>query len=85
MRDSRAPTGPSSQGIIPSSQPISNVRVGGAPNIPGGGTGWMRETSIDRPQPGISYVDAQLDADDRRWRADLIQQEARRRAAAKGG
>ena len=33
LRDARAPTGPSSAGIVPTSQPISNVRVGG-------GTGW---------------------------------------------
>jgi hypothetical protein len=39
MRDSRAPTGPSSQGIIPTSQPISNVRVGG-------GSGWARQIPI---------------------------------------
>ncbi len=28
MRDNRAPTGPSSQGIIPTSQQLSNVRAG---------------------------------------------------------
>ena len=39
MRDNRAPTGPSSQGIIPSTQVVSNVRVGG-------GTGWAREVPL---------------------------------------
>jgi hypothetical protein len=39
MRDARAPTGPSSQGIIPTSQPLSNVRVGG-------GGGWQRTIPI---------------------------------------
>src|SRR5262249_34843534 len=40
LRDNRAPTGPSSAGIIPSSQQISNVR---GPRAPGGGTGWQPE------------------------------------------
>src|SRR5262249_57744915 len=31
LRDARAPTGPSSQGVIPSSQQMSNVRTGGVP------------------------------------------------------
>jgi hypothetical protein len=39
LRDCRAPTGPSSQGIIPTSQPISNVRVGG-------GGGWQHPIPI---------------------------------------
>jgi hypothetical protein len=39
MRDCRAPTGPSSQGIIPTSQPISNVRSGG-------GGGWQHPIPI---------------------------------------
>ena len=79
MRDNRAPTGPSSQGIIPSSQQLSNVRPGGgAPNVPGGGTGWMRETPIG-PPPGIRYDDAQMDAQDERDKADLERAEAMRK------
>jgi hypothetical protein len=39
MRDSRAPQGPSSQGIIPTSQPISDVRSGG-------GGGWQHTVPI---------------------------------------
>ena len=38
LRDARAPQGPSSQGAIPSSQQVSNVR--GTGGVPGGGTGW---------------------------------------------
>ena len=38
LRDGRAPTGPSSQGIIPTSQPISNVR--------GPGSGWLAPRPI---------------------------------------
>jgi hypothetical protein len=41
MRDNRAPLGPSSQGVIPTSQPISNVRSGGGGVVPGGGVGWQ--------------------------------------------
>ena len=43
MRDNRAPTGPSSEGVIPSSQLLSNVRVGG------GGTGWRDATPLAPP------------------------------------
>jgi hypothetical protein len=63
MRDGRAPTGPSSAGVVPSSQQISNVRG----NVAGGGTGWSREIPLS-PPPGIHLVDAQLIADDVRQR-----------------
>jgi len=65
-RDNRAPTGPSSQGVIPSSQQVSNVRG----NVPGGGTGWSEPRPLG-PPPGIHLVDAQLIADDVRQRAEL--------------
>ena len=39
-----APTGPSSQGAIPSSQQVSNVR--GTGGIPGGGTGWAHSVPL---------------------------------------
>ena len=68
MRDNRAPTGPSSAGIIPTSQTVSHVRV------PGGGTGWMRETPI-APPPGVAQADRLMDAQDRRDRAELIQRD----------
>ena len=58
VRDNQAPKGPSSQGAIPSSQHISNVR----------GTGWAREIPISNP-PGTPYVDALCIADDVRQRA----------------
>ena len=62
MRDGRAPTGPSSQGVIPSSQQVSNVRLGG-------GTGWQAPIPLG-PSPHQRYVDAQLDAQDARDRAE---------------
>jgi len=46
LRDARAPTGPSSQGAIPSAQQVSNVR-----GVPGLGTGWQHEI----PFPGRHY------------------------------
>ena len=64
MRDNRAPTGPSSGGAIPSSQQVSNVR--GA----GGGSGWAREIPLG-PSMHQRYVDAQLDAQDAKDRAEL--------------
>jgi hypothetical protein len=48
MRDNRAPTGPSSQGAIPSSQQVSNVR--GTGGVPGGGTGWAHEVPLSPDQ-----------------------------------
>jgi hypothetical protein len=71
MRDGRAPSGPSAQGVIPSSQPLSNVRVGG--NNTGG---WAREVPLG-PSMHQRYVDAQLDAQDAKDRAALIEQHAR--------
>jgi hypothetical protein len=64
LRDCRAPTGPSSQGAIPSSQQVTSVR----------GTGWARERPI-APPPGIRYVDAQIDVQDMRDRKELIEKE----------
>jgi len=75
MRDGRAPTGPSSQGAIPSSQQVSNVH-------PGGGTGWARETPLG-PSVHQRYVDAQLDAQDAKDRAELVERDARLKAMEK--
>ena len=80
VRDNRAPTGPSSQGVVPTSQQISNVR---GPKAVGGGTGWMRETPLTNP-PGVAQADRLMDAQDRADRHELIQREdARRRAEEK--
>jgi hypothetical protein len=61
---SHAPQGPSGQGVVPSTQMLTGVR-------PGGGSGWAREVPLG-PQPGIRYVDAQIDAQDRRDKAERI-------------
>ena len=45
MRDNRAPLGPSSQGIIPTSQQLSNVRAG-AGLVGSNTTGWRTPTPI---------------------------------------
>jgi hypothetical protein len=63
LRDARAPTGPSSQGAIPSSQQVSNVRVGGS-------KGWIDPRPLSNP-PGVQWVDAQCIADEVRQRAEL--------------
>jgi hypothetical protein len=76
LRDGRAPTGPSSQGVIPSSQPLSNVRGGG------GRSGWAREIPLG-PQPGINHVDRLLDHADAQDRAERIAQAARTQAIQK--
>ena len=65
--DRHAPTGPSSQGAIPSSQQVSNVHTGGGS---ANTTGWREPTPIG-PPPGIGWVDAQLIADEVRQRAEL--------------
>jgi hypothetical protein len=53
-------------------------------NPPGDGKGIAREIPFG-PQPGINYVDAQIDAQDARDKADRIAQEARAKAVLKGG
>jgi hypothetical protein len=73
LRDSRAPTGPSAQGIIPSSQMVSSTRVG---NNTGG---WAREIPLTNP-PGVAHADRLMDAQDARDRHDLMVQEAQRLA-----
>jgi hypothetical protein len=73
MRDNRAPTG--RPGMIPNSQQSSD----GGGNVAGSGTGWAHETPIG-PPPGLRYVDAQLDAQDAKDRAE---REAQFRALAK--
>jgi hypothetical protein len=56
LRDARAPTGPNSQGAIPSSQQVSNVRVGGS-NTPG----WVDPRPLG-PPPGIDLIDRGVNA-----------------------
>ena len=65
LRDARAPTGPSSQGAIPSSQQVSNVR--GTGGIPGGGTGWSHSvplTADDRDRKSLAERCAPYGKDD---------------------
>jgi hypothetical protein len=78
LRDARAPVGPSSQGVIPSSQQMSNVHTGGKSSTPG----WAREIPLG-PSPHQRYVDAQLDAQDAKDRAELIEREAKFKAMQK--
>jgi hypothetical protein len=66
LRDGRAPTGPSSQGIIPSSQSVSGVRVGGGNTVP------------LRPPPGVAQADRLMDAADAADRVELAQRLAKR-------
>jgi hypothetical protein len=66
--------------MIPRSQQASSG--GGPANVPGSGTGWAHETPIG-PPPGINYVDAQLDAQDARDRADRVRQHAQLQAVEK--
>jgi hypothetical protein len=70
MRD-RAPSGPSAQGVIPSSQPLSNVRTGG-----GGSSGWREPTPLG-PPPGVAILDQIMDHEDAKDRAELVERHAR--------
>jgi hypothetical protein len=76
MRDARAPSGPSAQGIIPSSQPLSNIRTGGS------GTGWRDATPL-APPPGVNILDRIMDHEDAKDRHERMVEEARRQALAK--
>lgn len=64
LRDARAPTGPSSQGVTPSSQQMSNVRG------TGGRGGWSEPIPLSNP-PGVAQADRLMDEQDRRDRAEL--------------
>jgi hypothetical protein len=74
MRDGRAPTGPSAAGVIPSSQPLSNVRTGGS-----GTSGWAREIPLS-PPPGVNILDRIMDHEDAKDRHERMVEEARRQA-----
>ena len=77
VRDNQAPQGPSSQGAIPSSQAVSNVR-----GVPGSGTGWAHQAPLTNP-PGTAQADRLMDEQDRRDRLALMAEEAKRRAMMK--
>jgi len=77
VHDNRAPTG--RPGMIPSSEQPSR----GSANVPGSGTGWGAATPLG-PPPGIQWVDAQLDAQDAKDRAELIERNAKLKAMEKG-
>jgi hypothetical protein len=77
LRDNRAPLGPSGEGIIPSSQPLSAVRTGGS-----GRSGWAYEAPLG-PSSHRRYVDAQLDAQDAKDRAELVERHVRAQAMQK--
>jgi hypothetical protein len=63
--------------VIPSSQPLSNVRVGG-----GNTSGWAREIPLG-PQPGIGYIDRMMMAEDLEFRRQRIQEAAQQQAMQK--
>lgn len=78
MRDCRAPQGPSSGGASGQVTKVSSNA-----GLIGSNSGWRRETALG-PQPHINHVDRLMDAQDRRDRLALIQQEeARLRAEQK--
>jgi hypothetical protein len=79
VHDNQAPQGPSSQGIVPNSQQMSNVRGTGGPQGP---SGWAHEVPIG-PPPGVNYADRLMDAQDAKDRAELIRQDAQLKAAQK--
>jgi hypothetical protein len=71
-----APTGPTTM------NPSSTSQRGGPANVPGSGTGWAYEIPLG-PPPGIQHVDAQIDAQDAKDRAERIEQQAQLEAMAK--
>jgi hypothetical protein len=72
--DNRAPQGPSSQGVVPTSQQVSNVRSGGSPR-----GGWAREIPLSNP-PGINWVDALCEVDAAKERGVRMVEEAKLKA-----
>jgi hypothetical protein len=76
VADNRAPQGPSSQGAVPSSQQVSNVRTGGGGNR----TGWQNPIPLS-PPPGIGLVDRIARLDSARQEGELMVAAARRKVA----
>jgi hypothetical protein len=76
VADNRGPTGPSSAVPDNQQQPASS-----RPSA-GDGTGWAREIPLG-PSVHARYVDAQIDAQDQRDRAELIRQHSRLEAMEK--
>jgi hypothetical protein len=74
MRDNRAPTGPSAQGVIPSSQGVSNVRTGG---------GGVAHTVPLGPPPGVNILDRIMDHEDAKDQHARMVEEAKRQAMLK--
>ena len=68
LHDNRAPFGPSSQGVIPSTQQLSNVHPGGASATPG----WVAPSPLSNP-PGVALADRLMDHHDKLDRAELAQ------------
>jgi hypothetical protein len=77
VADNRGPRTPT--GMIPRAQSTGGS---GPANVAGSGTGWAHETPLG-PPPGLRYVDAQLDAQDAKDRAELIRQDAQLRTMEK--
>jgi hypothetical protein len=75
LHDNRAPTG--RPGMIPSGQ--TSVHPSGGP---ANTMGWRDATPIG-PPPGIRHVDAQLDAQDAKDHAELIERDAKFKATQK--
>ena len=69
VRDNRGPSTPT--GTIPSSQQSASPRPSA-----GDGTGWGAASPLS-PPPGLRYVDQQIDAQDQRDRAELIEREVK--------
>jgi hypothetical protein len=76
-RASHRPTGPTT--MAPSSPPVVGGRTA---NVPGGGTGWAHSAPLG-PPPGVAQADRLMDAQDAKDRAELIREEAQRRAMQK--
>jgi hypothetical protein len=76
LKDHRVLTGPSGQGIVPSSQTLSNVRGTGR------GTGWSEPRPLQNPS-GVNYIDRLMDAQDAKDRHERVVQDAQRQALRK--
>jgi hypothetical protein len=82
VQASHRPQGPSSQGVIPSSQTLTGVRGPGRGFPAGDGAGWREATPLSNP-PGVAQADRLMDAQDARDRAARIAEDNRLREALK--
>jgi hypothetical protein len=78
LRDNRAPSGPSAEGIIPATQTLSSVHS--AAGMLGSHNGWVMPAPI-QPPAGVALCDKLMDHADAQDRVELAERLAKQKRA----